>query len=107
MSTSLKGVSSMKLRRDLNVTRKTAWFLAHRIREHWIDSKAKFNGPVEVDETYVGGKCRNIRNSKRKQPTGRGPVSNTAVEGAKDRAIKQGAAKAVRSTDKMRLCAAL
>ncbi len=55
--TSLKSVSSMKLHRDLRVTQKTAWFMLHRIREAWADERtALFSGPVEADETYIGGK---------------------------------------------------
>ena len=54
--TSLKGVSSMKLHRDLGVTQKTAWFMLHRLREAWAQDKAgPFLGPVEADETYMGG----------------------------------------------------
>ena len=53
-STSLKGVSSMKLHRDLNVTQKSAWFLAHRIRDALSSSSGLFRGPVEVDESYFG-----------------------------------------------------
>ena len=47
--TSLKGVSSMKLHRDLKVTQKTAWFMLHRIREAWCGKNggALFSGPVE------------------------------------------------------------
>ena len=57
MTTSLKSVSSMKLHRDLDITQKTAWHLAHRIREAFeCDSDGGFRGPVEVDETYFGGK---------------------------------------------------
>ena len=56
-TTNLKGVSSMKLHRDLKVGQKSAWFLAHRIRKAWDrETVEKFAGPVEVDETYVGGK---------------------------------------------------
>ena len=59
MTTSLKGVSSMKLHRDLGVTQSTAWFMAHRIREAWAGaSEDPFFGPVEADETYVGGKAK-------------------------------------------------
>ena len=55
--TSLKSVSSMKLHRDLGVTQSTAWFMLHRIREAWDGSNGPtFDGPVEVDETYFGGK---------------------------------------------------
>ena len=55
-STNLKGVSSMKLHRDLGITQKSAWHMAHRIREAWNVEADKFTGPVEVDETYIGGK---------------------------------------------------
>ena len=100
--TSLKSVSSMKLHRDLGVSQPTAWFMLHRIREGWksADGGGQFNGPVEVDETYFGGKRRNMSNAKRAELTGRGPVGKTAVVGAKDRASKQVAAKVIRSTDK-------
>ena len=56
VTTSLKGVSSMKLHRDLGITQKSAWHLAHRIREAWGVETAPFDGPVEVDETFIGGK---------------------------------------------------
>ena len=54
--TSLKGVSSMKLHRDLGVTQKTAWFMLHRIREGLLEGDDDpFTGAVEADETFVGG----------------------------------------------------
>ena len=55
---------------------------------------------MEVDETYVGGKRKNMPKSKRKKLTGRGPVGKTAAVGAKDRVTKKVAVKVVRSTDK-------
>ena len=82
---SLKGVSSMRLHRDLKVTQKTAWFMLMRIREAWtaeIDSV--FSGPVEVDETYIGGRRKNMPRSKRKALTGRGGVGKSIVAGTKD-----------------------
>ena len=55
--TSLKSVSSMKLSRDIGVKQSTAWFMLHRIREAWgADDSESFDGPVEVDETYMCGK---------------------------------------------------
>ena len=97
-STSLKGVSSMKLHRDLEITQKSAWHLAHRIRETWNDETQKMAGPVEVDETYIGGKERNKHESK-KLRAGRGPVGKTAVVGVKDRGTGQIASEVVASTD--------
>ncbi|MDE0380936.1 MAG: IS1595 family transposase [Rhodospirillales bacterium] len=66
VTTNLKSVSSMKLHRDLNVTQKTAWFLIHRIREAWADDSDVFDGTVEIDETFVGGKVRNMDKHKRR-----------------------------------------
>lgn len=60
-STNLKGMSSMKLHRDLGITQKSAWHLAQRIRETWDDATDRFTGTVEVYETYIGGSERNNR----------------------------------------------
>ena len=58
--TALKGVSSMKLHRDLGVTQRTAWFMLQRIRKAFEPLlSADFEGPVEADETYIGGLEKN------------------------------------------------
>ena len=54
-----KGISSLQLHKDLGVTQKTAWFMEHRIREALDTDTGLFEGPVEVDETFVGGRARN------------------------------------------------
>ena len=98
--TSLKSVSSMKLHRDLGVTQKTAWHLAHRLRKAFESESGLFAGPVEMDETYMGGKRKNMPKSKREELTGRGAVGKTAVVGAKDRTTNQVRARAIESTNK-------
>jgi transposase-like protein len=92
-ATSLKGVSSMKLHRDLGITQKSAWFLAHRIREMWRRDHAKddvFIGPIEADEAFIGGKVKSMSAKRRKKFKGRGPFANKiAVAGVKDRHTRQ------------------
>ena len=93
----------MKLHRDLDISQKAAWFMIHRIREAWMpgaDEGGPYDGPVEVDETYVGGKRKNMSNSQRKEQIGRGTVGKTAVVGAKDRATNRVSARVVEATDK-------
>ena len=100
--TSLKGVSSMKLHRDLGVTQKTAWYMLMRIREAFaaLADVSGMVGPVEVDETYVGGLARNMHaRDRRERITGRGGTDKTAVIGAKDRATGHVAAEVVENVD--------
>ena len=100
--TSLKSVSSMKLHRDIGVSQPTAWFMLHRIRQAWAsDGTGPFSGPVEVDETYFGGKRKNMSNAKRRKlsGTGRGAVGKVAVVGMKDRRTNSVVASVVSSTD--------
>ena len=104
LTTGLKGQSSMKLHRDLGITQKTAWHLAHRIRQGWLTRTEQFSGPVEVDETFVGGKRKNMPKSRRKQFEGRGPHgSMSIVAGAKDRETNAVAAQVVPNTESLTL----
>ena len=82
-------VKSMKLHRDLGITQKTAWHLAHRIRAMWKkDVEALLEGPVEADETYIGGKESN-KHANKKLNAGRGTVGKIPVTGLKDRVTKE------------------
>jgi transposase-like protein len=84
-----KGISSLQLHRDLNITQKTAWFLLHRIREMLANNAAEqFNGQVEVDETFIGGKNKNRHaNKKIEGSQGRSAADKTAVVGIAQKQI--------------------
>ena len=97
LTTNLKGVSSMKLHRDLGITQKSAWHLAHRIRKAWQVEAERFRGPVEADETFVGGREKN-KHASRRLRGGRGTVGKVPVAGVKDRATNRVSAAVVRDT---------
>lgn len=60
------GISSYEIGRDLGISQKSAWHLAHRLRFALHQgSFEKFSGHVEVDETFIGGKSRNAHKDKR------------------------------------------
>lgn len=66
---SKKGISALQLSRELELTYKTAWFMAHRIRYGMSQEpmRSKLKGTVEADETYIGGKSKNMHPVERKR----------------------------------------
>jgi transposase-like protein len=81
------GISSCEIARDLGITQKSAWHMAHRIRfalHH--GSFEKLSGQIEADETFIGGKARNMHVAQRKRRiTGTGTKDKTAVLGILER----------------------
>src|SRR5436309_3416664 len=80
-----KGVSALQLKRTLNVAYKTAWYLCHRIRAAVADADTSLlSGIVECDETYIGGKAKNMHKSQREKKFQgrRGAVEKALVLGA-------------------------
>ena len=103
LTTNLKGVSSYKLARDLGITQKTAWFLAHRIRKVYENQlEAKLDSPVEADEAYFGGKYHNMHASKKPAYTA-GTVGKTPVVAVKSRATKKVKARVTNPVSSMTL----
>ena len=102
VATSLKGVSAMRLHRDLGVSYPTAWYMLHRIRAALETGELRFDGDVEVDETYVGGKEGNKHKSQR-EGVGGGTYGKTAVAGAKERKSGKVKARVIKSADKRTL----
>ena len=70
------GVSSYEIARDLKVTQKSAWFMLHRLRAALAGGSSLMkmggddSGPIEIDETFVGGKVKNMHKSKRPKTRG-------------------------------------
>jgi transposase-like protein len=73
-----KGISSLQLGRDLDVTQKTAWFMLQRIRNCFGIETTQLDNEVEVDETFIGGKNKNRHNDKK--------VENSQGRSVKDKA---------------------
>ncbi len=89
LCSSKKGMSAHQMHRQLDVTYKTAWFMLHRIRLAMKnpDSPFMLSGTVEADETYIGGKARNMHASRRKALgiNGSGYVGKIPVVGVIER----------------------
>src|SRR5229473_1028510 len=81
------GISSYEIHRAIGVTQKTAWFMDHRIRVALgMGSSGKLSGEVEVDETFIGGKARNMhKGRRRRQIKGTGGAGKVAVMGLLER----------------------
>ncbi len=82
-TTHKKGISSIQLGKDLGITQKTAWFVLSRLRENFgHDSEVKFEGIVQADESFVGGKNKNRHKDKRiAEAQGRSTKDKTPVFG--------------------------
>ncbi len=99
------GVSSHEISRDLKVTQRSAWFMLHRLRAALAGgSLMKIGGngePVEIDETFVGGKIKNMHRRvvrekfKGVATAGNAPMTKTAVMGMRDRETRKVRAKVV------------
>jgi len=87
LSTTSKGMSSVQVAKHVGVTQKTAWFMAHRIREAHQQNKGQLTGTIEADETFIGGLSKNMHAKQRKAAiTGTGGKDKAAVFGMKTRA---------------------
>src|SRR6266853_2079 len=86
------GISSYEIARDLGITQKSAWFVLQRLRLALKDrSFTKLggnSGPVEVDETFIGGNLKNMHKEKRSRYSIKGgPGGKTIVQGILDRDV--------------------
>lgn len=87
-----KGISSLQLGRDLNITQKSAWFMLQRIRQCFGLDNDQMEGEIEADETYVGGKEGN-KHADKKNKNAQGGVGKSAVLGMVQRGGKVAAKK--------------
>ncbi len=94
------GVSSYEIGRDLGITQKSAWFVLQRLRLALKDrSFTKLggnSGPVEVDETFIGGQLNNMHKEKRERYAIKGgPKGKTIVQGMLDRDVRKVRARVI------------
>ena len=88
VTTNLKGASSMKLLRDLEITQKNTWHLSHRLRKAFENGEPPFTGPVEANETYIGGKLGNMTAKGRKEARQKPDPGKTIVAGVFEDALR-------------------
>lgn len=107
ISSAKNGISSYELSRSIGVTQKSAWFMLHRIRlAMQTKSLDKFKGEMEVDETYIGGKYRNMHKDKRVRAKGSTWYGKVAVMGLLERHGEHGSevrTKVLRGTKRSEL----
>lgn len=87
VANSKNGISSHELGRSLGITQKSAWFVLHRVRLA-MRTRSFLSGEVEVDETFIGGKARNMHRSVRERKgmsKGGGSTDKTSVLGMRER----------------------
>jgi len=87
MKINKKGISSIALSKELGITQKSAWYMAQKIRECFVDF-IKLSGTIEMDETFIGGKEKN-KHADKKLKQGRGTIGKTPVMGALQRDTKK------------------
>jgi transposase-like protein len=85
LATSNKGISSVQLAKQVGVTQKTAWFIDHRVRSAMKQNKGQLFGTIEADETYIGGKVKNMHKNKRSAEIGTGGKGKAIVVGMRSR----------------------